>query len=424
MLAAACGGDDDGDGGSADTVAETVAETVADTSGSTDETNAPDTTVAADIECDDSDPIEFGALYSLTGPAADIGALAKDGIDMALEDVNAAGGVLGRCVEVILKDDAGDPTKAAQAVRELVDQEEVDVMLGPFLSSPVAATLEVTTPAKVIHITQSALTAAANPELYPYSFTNENNSGQIVQAMVNFVEGQGWTKAGIVAVNNAYGTQSIELFEAAIEGTDIEIVGTPQLHESGKADLNAEVSAVVEAGAEVIMIFNIAGPDQTATIRARNQQAPDLPMVGSSALFNASTTDNFTVEELENVYGGPAYTALGYLEGTTEALGDRAADFIARYREFKGVDVLDISASQAAGSYDGLMAAAAAINGVGSADDPEALREWFHNNSYAGVRATLSWSETSHGGVSPDQTSFMKIKSLLDGLTQLAPGEG
>ena len=191
-----------------------------------------------------------------------------------------------------------------------------------------------------------------------------------------------------------------------------------------KADLNAEVSAVVEAGAEVIMIFNVAGPDQTATIRARNQQAPDLPMVGSSALFNASTTDNFTVEELENVYGGPAYTALGYLEGTTEALGDRAADFIARYREFKGVDVLDISASQAAGSYDGLMAAAAAINGVGSADDPEALREWFHNNSYAGVRATLSWSETSHGGVSPDQTSFMKIKSLLDGLTQLAPGEG
>lgn len=421
LIAGACGGDDDtsGDGTTAATdggAQTTTADTTADTSSVTE---------APSVEgCDDSDPIKFGAIYSLTGPTADIGALAKDGVDMALEDLNDAGGVLGRCVDLILKDDGGDPTKAAQVVRELVDQEEVAVVLGPFLSSPVSATLEVTTPARVIQITQSALTPAADPELFPYSFTNENNSKQISAAMADFIERQGWTKAGIVAVNNAYGTQSIELFTAAIEGTGIEIVGEPQLHESGKADLTAEVGAVVDAGAEVIMIFNVGGPDQTATIKARNQLAPDLPMVGSSALYNASTTDNFTAEELETVYGGPGYTALGYLEGTTEPLGDNAADFLARYREFKGVDTLDVSASQAAGAYDGLMAAAAAINGVGSADDPDALRDWFETNTYAGVRATLSWSETSHAGVSPDQTSFMKVKSLLDGLTQLAPGEG
>lgn len=424
MAIAACGSDDKGSSSPATTGAP--APTSAGEQPAPSASEQPATTAGAPAsECDASKKIKFGAIYSLSGPSADIGALSKDGVSMAVEDVNAEGGVLGRCVELILKDDEGDPTKAAQVVRQLVDQDEVAVVLGPFLSSPVNATLEVTTPAKVIQITQSALTAAADPKLYPYSFTNENNSQQIDTAMAKFIERQGWTKAGIIAVNNAYGTQSIDLFTAAIKDTSVKIVGTPQLHESGKVDLNAEVGAVVGAGADVIMIFNVAGPDQTATIKARNQQAPGLPMVGSSSLYNASTTDNFTAEELETVYGGPGYTALAYRDASDPVpLGDKAAAFIDRYKKYLGVGEMKVSVSQAVGAYDGLMAAAAAINGVGSAEDPDALRAWFESNSYPGVRATLSWSATSHAGVSPDQTSFMKVKSLRDGLTQLAPGEG
>ncbi len=425
LAVAACGSDGKGASSPSSSTPATTAAGEATTTAAGGAATTGGGSDSAGSKCDDSNPIKFGAIYSLSGPTADIGALAKDGVNMALEDANADGGVLGRCIKLILKDDEGDPTKAAQVVRELVDQDEVAVVLGPFLSSPVNATLEVTTPAKVIQITQSALTAAANPELFPYSFTNENNSEQIDTAMAAFIKRQGWMKAGVVAVNNAYGTQSIELFTAAIKGTGVEIVGTPQLHESGKVDLSAEVGAVVGAGAEVIMIFNVAGPDQTATIKARNQQAPNLPMVGSSALYNASTTDNFTAAELETVYGGPGYTALAYRDPANPVpIGDKAAAFIDRYRTYLGVQEMKVSVSQAAGAYDGLMAAAAAINAVGSADDPDALRAWFESNSYEGVRATLSWSATSHAGVSPDQTSFMKVKSLRDGLTQLAPGEG
>lgn len=88
----------------------------------------------------------------LTGPSADLGALVRDGVEIGVEDVNAAGGVLGRYVELIVKDDAGDPTTATQVTRDLVDQEEAQVLIGPVLSSPTGASLEVSARAPVTHM--------------------------------------------------------------------------------------------------------------------------------------------------------------------------------------------------------------------------------------------------------------------------------
>src|SRR5690606_38657771 len=138
LVAAACGSDDDTSSAAGDTA-----------------TSAP-----ADTGCDASDPLKIGVSNTLSGPSAEIGKITQQGFDLAAEELNDAGGVLGRCVELVVKDDGGEPTKAAQVVRELIDQEGVEAILGPFLSSAMGATMEITTQAEMVQIVLGTLPEA------------------------------------------------------------------------------------------------------------------------------------------------------------------------------------------------------------------------------------------------------------------------
>ncbi|MCC6227399.1 MAG: amino acid ABC transporter substrate-binding protein, partial [Microthrixaceae bacterium] len=100
--------------------------------------------------CDDSDQLRIGVSNTLTGPSAEIGEITLQGFELASQELNSAGGVLGRCVELVVKDDGGEPTKAAQVMRQLVDEDEVEAVLGPFLSSAMGATMEITNDAGLV----------------------------------------------------------------------------------------------------------------------------------------------------------------------------------------------------------------------------------------------------------------------------------
>src|SRR6478672_1175452 len=154
-------------------------------------------TAGSKAACNNSNAVTFGVMNSMSGPAAGIGKLNQQGMDIALNEVNAAGGVLGRCLKRTLKDDAGDPTKAAQVVRELVDQDGVKFVIGPFLSSPTAVALPILNSAKVININESANPIAANPKTYPYTFLRETPSTLIAQLFANFVKANGYKKVAI-----------------------------------------------------------------------------------------------------------------------------------------------------------------------------------------------------------------------------------
>ena len=407
LLVAACGGGSESGGESTSTGAE-------DESGT-------ETAATGEQNCDDADPVMLGALAPLTGPSADLGAQTEDGATLAVQELNANEGILGRCVELLLKDDEGDPTTATQAARELVDQEGVDAIIGPVLSSPTGAALEVTNAANVPENVISALAAAGDPETYPYSFMNEFTANQIVEAMVAYLQRQGYTSPGILAVNNALGTFLTDTFVSEIEGTEIELATDPVLHESGAADLTPQVRELTSADADVLIAFQAAGPDLSGGVRARNQLAPDIPVVGIGAMANVAATGALSPEQMEGVVAGPFFREFTYREGEETAVGEKAQEFLERYREFKGGELQE-SASQVASAYDAVNIAAAAAEGAGSFE-AEAYREYLENNPYEGARGEYTWSADSHVGAPLSASVFVEAASLENGLLQLAPGE-
>src|SRR5690554_2134363 len=104
---------------------------------------------------DDDGPIRVGVPLGLTGPAATTADWARMGVELAADEINADGGIDGREVELVVIDTELDPTKAVTAVNRLINQDDVDLIVGPMTSDETLATLPHSTRANIASINGS-----------------------------------------------------------------------------------------------------------------------------------------------------------------------------------------------------------------------------------------------------------------------------
>lgn len=390
--------------------------------GSDDEPASTAAGTSGSAGCDASKPFKIGHPAPLTGPSADLGKLVQDGADIAAAELNEGKGILGRCVQVITKDDAGDPTKSTQVTRELVDQEEVSLLIGPVLSSPTAASLEVTNRAQMPQMVISSLSAASVAKNFPYSFMDEFTQAQSVDAIVAYMKRQGYQRPAALAVNNALGTYYGDAFPKAVAAAGYQLAAPIAFNQTGALDLTAQLGPLLQSKPDVLVVFEAAGPDNAAVVRARNQLAPDLPVIGLGAMANVAATGALKSEEMKGVVSGPFSRNFGYVAGTDRAVGDRAQAFLERFRQYRKTDTLTVSAAQAASAYDQVMNAAAAVNGAGKVDG-DAVKEWLESHPVEGSRTTYRWTAESHAGHPLDEAAYVEAASLKNGILQLAQGE-
>ena len=100
--------------------------------------------------------VKIGAILPLTGDGAKYGKSAKNGIDLAIEDINKKGGILGRQVKVIYEDSQADASKAVSAFRKIVNVEHIKFILGPLSSTEVLAVAPIANKEKVIILAPAA----------------------------------------------------------------------------------------------------------------------------------------------------------------------------------------------------------------------------------------------------------------------------
>lgn len=172
------------------------------------------TLVFAASGCQQAESIKIGAIYIMSGPFATYGEFARDGIQLAVDEINAAGGVLGRKLEFRIEDSTGKADVAIQAARKLVFQDKVDVLLG-IDSSGVARGVAPTIPElkRPLLITHAATPDVTGELCNKWVFRNSVNINQNVKAaalIAKEVGGKRWTTIG---PDYAFGHQSWEFFQ-------------------------------------------------------------------------------------------------------------------------------------------------------------------------------------------------------------------
>lgn len=190
-----------------------------------------------------ADPIRIGELNSY-GRFAAFTVPYRQGFQLALEEINAAGGVNGRKLEVISRDDGGTTGDAVRVAEELVTREKVSFIFGTFLSNVGLAVGDFANQRKVLFIAAEPLTDALTMNKgNRYTFRLRANTWMQVGMLVDAVKQTGARRWAIVAPNYEYGQSSAENFKAlaakAIPGFEVVAEQFPAL---GKIDAGATVA--------------------------------------------------------------------------------------------------------------------------------------------------------------------------------------
>ncbi len=201
-----------------------------------------------------SEAIKIGVVGPRTGGAAATGKAFEEGIDLALEKINGAGGLLGKKVEVVFEDTAGDPAKAASGIEKLITKDKVVMVLGESHSSAALAEIDVANRYKVPLVIAEAWHDDITKKNYPYVFrAGPCNSGVVNENIIGFVKDYKFKRIAIFAENTDWGMGIKELAEAALKDAGIEF--TTIITERKSQDHYAELNKVRKFEPDLVLAF-------------------------------------------------------------------------------------------------------------------------------------------------------------------------
>lgn len=302
---------------------------------------------------DDDETLKIGFLADFSGPIAEFGPVIQTGVELAIEHINAAGGVLGNDVIFVTGDTALDATQGVEEARRLIEIEGVHAIIGPLSSTvTLAVSASVTTDAKIPTISPSATSPAlstADDNGFLFRSTTSDAAQGVVLA--GLAEDEGFDNVAVLFLNDAYGQGLAEAFEGAFNGTV-----TSASYEDGAASYLAELQQAAGGGATVLIAIGF--PTQ-AEIFVREALENDI---FQQFLFVDGTKSQDLIDAIgaENLEG---------FKGTAPGAGPESpglsawnAAYIAKYgslptvpfvREAYDATIALALAAQLAGSVDG-----------------------------------------------------------------------
>ena len=225
--------------------------------------------------------LKIGVIGPFTGGSADFGTPMRNGIQQAVDEINAVGGYLGRKLELVIKDDQGNPDVGLKASQELV-ADKVAATIG-FCNTGVAAkSLEVYQNAKLPLIipcsTGSPLTAKyPGPESYIFR-TSARDAIQVPFVVDDLIK-RGWNKVAVFADTSGYGEAGLKDIEVALKAKNLQAVHVARFP-VGVKDLAEELKAARAAGADVIFSMTV-GPENAVIANGRKAMGWKVPQVGA-----------------------------------------------------------------------------------------------------------------------------------------------
>jgi len=217
------------------------------------------------------EPIKIGAIYTMSGPFATYGHFARDGIQLAVDEINAGGGVLGRQLEFTIEDSTGKANVAIQATRKLVSQDKVDVLMG-IDSSDVARGVVPTIPElkRPLLITHAATLDVTGELCNKYVFRNSVNINQNLKAAALLAKETGATRWTAIGPDSALGHQSWEFFQKYLEELEPSAkFMEPAFPKFGAEDFTPVINKVIAAKPDGVMI-SLWGGDLVNFVRQAN----------------------------------------------------------------------------------------------------------------------------------------------------------
>ncbi len=268
----------------------------------------------------EGDTIKIGGIFPLSGPVAVYGIGARNGVELAIEEINASGGINGKMVELISEDDEGNPEKSVNAFTKLVTKDEVKIIIGSLTSGCTIAITDLAQAQGIILVAPAA-TAEAVTDAGNYVFRacfidpfQGTVGGKFSSENLNAKNA-----AILYDVGNDYSIGLYENFKIAFESAGGKVVAE-ESYSTGDKDFNAQLTKIKNANPDVVYL-----PDYYSTValiaRQLRAQGIDAPIVG------ADGWDGLTENAGDEVLNG--YYSNHYAADSTD---EKVVNFVNSYK--------------------------------------------------------------------------------------------
>jgi ABC-type branched-subunit amino acid transport system substrate-binding protein len=367
------------------------------------------TVYPVDGRCDTSAVVEVGASLPLSGSDSVAGRAQLIGIELGVNAVNASGGVLAahRCLELLYKDDRSDPAVDNQALVDLVNQEKVSFLVGPFLA------LE--NPVNRDHIgalgtaapSYSSLAVTFKPSEFPFTFPITSSMGNQASLLVATAKRQHLDRVAIVRSSSETAAEGANAFRSDARAADLTVTATSYVVDSKAAARSAWTD--LEAGRPSAVVVFDTGSTLAPLLKARRGAGSILPVLASAP--GAPVLPTTAVNEVQLIVSKSLVVAHHVPLGLKS--------FRARVLRTLHQVQLGGPITPYAQGYDAVQLFASAANGV-NAYDSGSVRTFIENANFEGLLGTYDYTSSDHEGLAASQLAVAPLDSLSNGLFVMA----
>lgn len=269
-------------------------------------------------------PIKIAAIVELSGAGATSGTNFKNGMEMAVKEINASGGILGRQLQSTVADTQSNPGVAKGLATKAVDDGVVAVF-GPVFSGSILVSMAETKRAEIPNFTggeAAAITKQGNPYIFRTSFTQDTAMPKVARYIANTLNAK---TLALIYVNNDFGKGGREALMKALEPLGVKVVADIST-EQNQLDFSAPVLKAKQSNADVVFVYSNE-EESARALRELRKQGVAKPIVGETVL---------TSQKVIELAGDAANGAVAHVGLTTDAPIPAVRAFRERFeREYK-----------------------------------------------------------------------------------------
>lgn len=278
------------------------------------------------------EPVVIGVLWPQTGPTAQTGNQVWNAVQMAVEEANAEGGVDGRPIKAIVYDDEGRPERSAELAQRAISSDGVIAVVGTHATTTGLAVMDIFEREEVPIIHNSAATPVLTQDKQ-FAFRTAPLTPDLAAGLVDIAKALAPTgRVALIHDDGGFALGTLPFIREAAARNGIELI-TEIEYPTAAPDLSAQITALVRANPEVVVMAGSQGADHGLVGRQMVEQGLTVPLVGFSPISFKDAVD----------IAGPAYDQLEgvYTVQTVDVTNPEYQEFLERYNsKFTPVDLL------------------------------------------------------------------------------------
>lgn len=350
----------------------------------------------------DAAPIRIGAVFDTTGGAAQYGIPQRNGAELMVKQINAAGGINGQRVELVTIDSESQETKAVLAVRRLIDEEKVIAIVGGSSSGASLAMIDYVEKKGVPFVSVGSSARITDP-VKQWVFKTPQSERLAMEKLFDFLKANNITKVGWISLNNAFGDSGRDEYERLVPAAGVTTVGSERFNDTDN-DVTPQLSTLKSKEPEAVLAW-AAPPAGSIMVKNYQQIGMTAPLLLSHGMISQALFDQAGDAAEGAILPGSKVLVADSLPDT-DPQKSLLLEFAAAYE----ADYKERPVPFASYGYDSILLLAEAIKKAGT--DPAKIRDTLENDTkgVVGTTGVFTFSPTDHNGLDKDSLVLLQVK--------------